>query len=140
MENKNNVVLFSVIFLILGVFVGWLICSNKEARTNIPTGSHMMGNGAMMNNNGMMGMNGAMDSMMSGLSGKTGDAFDKAFIKEMIMHHEGAVAMAQAALKDAKHPEIKTMANAIISAQTSEINQMKAWLKSWYGEEYNDSN
>ena len=99
----------------------------------------MMGNGEMMNNNGM-GMNGAMDSMMAGLSGKTGDAFDKAFIEEMIMHHEGAVAMAQAALKNAKHPEIKIMANAIISAQTSEINQMKGWLKDWYGEEYKDNN
>lgn len=139
MENKNSVLVFSIIFLIIGVFVGWLICSNKEARTAIPTGTHMMGNGEMMNNNGM-GMNGAMDDMMAGLSGKTGDAFDKAFIKEMIMHHEGAVAMAEAALKDAKHPEIKTMANAIISAQTSEINQMKAWLKDWYGEEYKNNN
>jgi uncharacterized protein (DUF305 family) len=139
MENKNSVLVFSIIFLIIGVFVGWLICSNKEARTAIPTGTHMMGNGEMMNNNGM-GMNGAMDSMMAGLSGKTGDAFDKAFIEEMIMHHEGAVAMAQAALKNAKHPEIKIMANAIISAQTSEINQMKGWLKDWYGEEYKDNN
>jgi uncharacterized protein (DUF305 family) len=139
MENKNNVVLFSVIFLIVGVFVGWLICSNKQTAQVIPTGGHMMGNGQMMQNGGM-DMSGAMSGMMSGLAGKTGDAFDKAFIEGMIEHHEGAVAMAQAALKDAKHPEIKTMANAIISAQTSEITQMKAWLKSWYGEEYKDTN
>lgn len=139
MENKNSVLVFSIIFLIIGVFVGWLICSNKEARTAIPTGTHMMGSGEMMNNNGM-GMNGAMDSMMVGLQGKIGDTFDKAFIEEMIMHHEGAVAMAEAALKNAKHPEIKTMANAIISAQTSEINQMKVWLKDWYGEEYKNNN
>ncbi len=140
MENKNSVLVFSIIFLIIGVFVGWVICSNKEARTDIAADSHMMDNGEMMHNNGMMGMNGAMDGMMAGLSGKTGDAFDKAFIKEMIMHHEGAVVMAEAALKDAKHPEIKTMANTIISAQTSEINQMKAWLKDWYGEEYKNNN
>lgn len=133
MENKNNIILFSVIFLILGVFVGWLICSNKEARTDIAADSHMMGSGEMMHNSGMMGMNGAMDSMMAGLSGKTGDAFDKAFIDEMIMHHEGAVVMAQAALKNAKHQEIKDMANAIISAQTAEINQMKSWRSAWFG-------
>lgn len=139
MNNKNNAILLSVAFLIIGVFVGWLIFSNKSPDTNITAGSHMMSNGSMMHN-GTMGMNGAMDSMMSGLNGKTGDAFDKAFITEMIMHHEGAVAMAQAALTNAKHAEIKTMANAIISAQTSEINQMKAWLKAWYGEEYTDSN
>lgn len=132
MENKNNVVIFSVIFLILGVFIGWLICSNKSATTAIPAGNHMMGNGQVMNNGGM-GMGDAMDSMMAGLSGKTGDAFDKAFIDEMIMHHEGAVAMAQSALKNAGHQEIKDMANVIISAQTSEINQMKSWRSSWFG-------
>lgn len=139
MNNKNNVILFSVAFLIIGVFAGWLIFSNKEADTDISAGSHMMSNGMMMHDSGM-GMNGAMDAMMSGLKGKTDDAFDKAFITEMIMHHEGAVVMAQAALTNAKHAEIKTMANAIISAQTSEINQMKTWLKDWYGEEYEGSN
>lgn len=79
------------------------------------------------------GMDHAMGGMISGLSGKTGDAFDKAFLAEMITHHEGAVVMAEAALKDAKHEEIRTMAGAIISAQTAEIKQMQDWLKEWYG-------
>jgi uncharacterized protein (DUF305 family) len=52
----------------------------------------------------------------------------------MIVHHEGAVEMAEAALEHAKHEELKTMANAIISAQTSEIAQMKQWLRDWYNE------
>ncbi len=99
---------------------------------------HMMNNSSMMNES--MNMDSMMHAMMGGLSGKTGDAFDKAFIKEMIIHHEGAVLMAQAALDNAKHPEIKTMANAIISAQTSEVNQMKSWLVSWYGEDYTENN
>jgi uncharacterized protein (DUF305 family) len=77
-------------------------------------------------------MPGTMASMMANLNGKTRDAFDQAFIDEMIVHHEGAVAMAQAALVNAKHQEIKDMANAIISAQTSEINQMKNWKNTWY--------
>jgi len=132
MENKNSVILFSVIFLIIGVFVGWLICSNKDVRTDIKAGNHMMESGEMMHD-GSMSMHDTMDGMMSGLSGKTGDAFDKAFIDEMIEHHEGAVKMAEAALKNAKHQEIKDMANAIISAQTTEINQMKTWRGSWYG-------
>jgi uncharacterized protein (DUF305 family) len=74
-----------------------------------------------------------MGDMMSGLEGKTGDAFDQAFIEEMIVHHQGAVDMATAAQTSAKHPEIKTMADAIIKAQTAEIAQMKEWQKSWYG-------
>ena len=93
-------------------------------------GRHQMPDGSMMSNN--MSMSDMMASMNAELEGKTGDEFDKAFLTEMIMHHEGAVDMAEAALEDAKHQEIKTMANAIISAQTSEIAQMKAWLKAWY--------
>jgi uncharacterized protein (DUF305 family) len=85
-------------------------------------------------NNGMMSnnMSGAMQGMMSGLNNKTGDVFDKAFLSEMIAHHQGAIDMANAALKNAKHQEIKDLANAIISAQTKEINQMKEWQVTWY--------
>lgn len=79
-------------------------------------------------------MGSAMDDMMSGLQDKTGDDFDKAFLSEMIMHHQGAVEMAEAALQSAKHQEIKDMARTIISTQTSEINQMQTWGKSWYNE------
>ena len=78
-----------------------------------------------------------MDDMMmdmnSALRGKTGDAFDQAFLSEMIVHHEGAVKMAQAALQSAKHQEIKSMAEEIITAQTREIDQMRQWLEDWYG-------
>lgn len=79
-------------------------------------------------------MHGQMSDMMTGLDGKTGDDFDKAFISEMIVHHEGAVDMAEAALKQAQHEEIRQMAAEIISAQTQEIQQMKDWQKSWYGQ------
>lgn len=131
MENKNNnVLLFSVVFLVIGFLGGWFLCGNKNPQT-VSTNTHMMPNGQMMSNSGGM-MSDSMSGMMAGLNGKTGDGFDKAFLSEMIMHHEGAVQMAQSALQNAKHQEIRDMANAIISAQTSEINQMKGWQKSWY--------
>ena len=91
-----------------------------------------MGNDSMMPGmNHSMGS--SMDNMMAGLEGKTGDAFDKAFIEEMVVHHQGAVDMAQAALKNGKHQELLTLATAIIKAQNKEIADMKAWYKSWYG-------
>lgn len=65
------------------------------------------------------------------LEGKTGDAFDAAFIEAMIPHHQGAIDMANAALKNAKHKEIQQMAKAIISAQQKEIDTMKQWQKNW---------
>ncbi|MCE9628778.1 MAG: DUF305 domain-containing protein [Candidatus Vogelbacteria bacterium] len=99
----------------------------------------MMPDGSMMGNGGgSMSMAEMMASMNAELNGKTGDEFDKAFISEMIMHHQGAVEMAQLALKNAKHAEIKTLANAIISAQNKEIADMKAWQEAWYGSETNN--
>ncbi|MFT4245544.1 MAG: DUF305 domain-containing protein [Micrococcaceae bacterium] len=60
-----------------------------------------------------------------------GDAYDKSFIENMIIHHEGAVDMAKLALTKAQHQEIKDMANNIISTQTNEITQMQSWQKEW---------
>ena len=77
-------------------------------------------------------MGSSMDAMIAGLQGKTGNEFDKAFISEMILHHQGAVKMAKLALQNAKHQEIKDLANAIISAQNKEIKDMRAWQEQWY--------
>ena len=63
----------------------------------------------------------------------TGAAFDEMFINMMVPHHQGAVEMAKIALERAEHPEIKEMANAIISSQEGEITQMKDWKQQWYG-------
>lgn len=79
-----------------------------------------------------MDMNSMMNGMMAGLNGKTGDEFDKAFLAEMVVHHQGAVVMAQAVLKNSKRPELIKLANDIISAQTGEITMMKGWQKDWF--------
>lgn len=50
----------------------------------------------------------------------------------MIVHHEGAVAMAEDARAQATKPELKTLADAILAAQRAEIEQMKAWRKAWF--------
>lgn len=62
--------------------------------------------------------------------------FEHRFLEAMISHHEGAVSMAQAALENSEHPEIRSLAEAIIAAQEGEIEQMRGWLKQWFGVEY----
>lgn len=73
----------------------------------------------------------SMDDMTADLKNKTGDEYDKAFVADMITHHEGAVAMAKLSTANAKHEEIKTLSNAIISAQEKEIAEMKQWQADW---------
>lgn len=126
MNIDKNTVTIALITLIIGFGGGYLV-SGREPEM----GNHMMPNGAMMGD-ANMSMGAAMADMMAGLDGKRGDEFDRAFLVEMIVHHEGAVEMAEAALLNAKHAEVRDMAHAIIDAQTTEIAQMKKWQKSWY--------
>ena len=58
--------------------------------------------------------------------------YDLRFIDAMMMHHQGAVLMAQEALEKSQRPEIKQFANNIIVAQKKEIAQMKQWHTAWY--------
>jgi uncharacterized protein (DUF305 family) len=62
----------------------------------------------------------------------SGTPFDAQFIDGMIVHHQGAIDMAREAQTRAAKPEIKALADAIISAQTTEIGQLNAWRKAWY--------
>jgi uncharacterized protein (DUF305 family) len=55
------------------------------------------------------------------------------FLSCMVPHHRSAVAMAQMALQQATHPELKDMAQSIIRSQNAEIVQMTQWLHDWYG-------
>ncbi len=138
MENKNNIVWVGIGGIIIGLIVGTFCFGSFGMRGNRGMmgsndryeNSHMMQDGAMMNDD--MDMDDMMDSMMSGLEGKTGDAFDKAFIEGMIVHHEGAVEMAEKVLDVSKKAELITLANNIIIAQNIEIIQMKKWLTEWY--------
>lgn len=72
--------------------------------------------------------------MMKTDLGAADDQFDLRFMNAMIPHHEGAILMAKDALTKAKHPELKQLANEIVTSQQTEIDQMKAWRKAWYNQ------
>lgn len=78
-----------------------------------------------------MKMDSGANAMADEFKGTMGDALDKAFLSAMIQHHHGAVEMATQARQNAKHSEIKAVAEDIISTQTREIAQMKSWQGQW---------
>ena len=75
-----------------------------------------------------MGMDMDMDMLMST------EGFDRMFIDMMIPHHQGAIRMARMELADGQDPELRKLAEAIIAAQSKEIEEMNAWREDWYGE------
>jgi uncharacterized protein (DUF305 family) len=135
MENKTTLIsITTIVAVFIGLLGGYLIWGHQsEYNQRNENNSHMMSDGTTMANSGS-DMNSMMANMNAGLQGKTGDAFDQEFLAEMIVHHQGAVQMAQLALTNAKHQEIKDLAQGIISAQDKEIAEMKAWQKSWYNQ------
>ena len=54
---------------------------------------------------------------------------DADFASMMIVHHDGAIAMAQMAPERSKREEIRTLAQAIITAQEDEIATMKPFAE-----------
>jgi len=59
--------------------------------------------------------------------------FDREFLQQMIPHHEMAVMMAQMLAAGTDRPEMKQLASNIIASQSSEIEMMRGWLRTWYG-------
>lgn len=97
-------------------------------------GKQMMAYHAQMGHMMPMSSDRMKSMMMSMDLGAADSQFDLRFINAMIPHHEGAVTMAQDALKKSKRPEMKQLAQAIIRDQQKEIAQMKQWRKAWYNQ------
>jgi uncharacterized protein (DUF305 family) len=64
--------------------------------------------------------------------GKADAEFDLRFLNAMIPHHEGALMMAQDVLDKSQRPEMKQLAENILTSQQQEIAQMKQWRQAWY--------
>lgn len=135
--DKKMIIGFVVVF-ILGLGIG--SCASRWHQRNDLDGygfgrERMMYNQRGLENRALtanLTMDQQMANMMSPLTGKTGDDLDKAFLQQMIVHHQGAVAMAELLAKGTKRPELQKMAKDIIEAQTKEIDQMDIWLTTWF--------
>ncbi len=105
---------------------------NDDSRTGTQkTGTDDTTRGVgMMNADDDMGMGSVHDMHMMVAS-------EREFLQAMIPHHEEAVATAKEVVaRGGSTPEIKTLAENIITAQEKEISDMKTWYKNWYGADY----
>jgi uncharacterized protein (DUF305 family) len=68
---------------------------------------------------------------MAELEAAEGEAFDRRFLELMIVHHEGAVDMAEEVLAEGEDAEVAVLAEDVIAAQEAEIDQMRRWLEEW---------
>ncbi|RZU30808.1 DUF305 domain-containing protein [Blastococcus saxobsidens] len=79
------------------------------------------------------GMDHGSDGMMSeqdmqALMNATGADFDRMFLSQMIVHHTGAVEMAEAVLSSGRNTDALAMAGAIRDSQSAEIAEMEQLL------------
>ncbi|MGY4541873.1 uncharacterized protein (DUF305 family) [Arthrobacter sp. UYNi723] len=95
---------------------GWLKSWNQP--TEMPSG--------MAGGHSMSGMMGEED--MTALDAAQGTEAAKLFLTQMIAHHEGAVMMAKTESADGKNPEAVQLAKDIVTAQETEIQEMKGLL------------
>lgn len=70
----------------------------------------------------------ASDNIYANLKG---DAFDEAYIADMLAHHEGALNMSEQAIAVTAHEEIRTLASNIVQSQSTELIKMRTWQKEW---------
>lgn len=65
---------------------------------------------------------------MTELQTASGPDFDQLFLRVMVDHHEGAVAMAESELDDGQNPTAQQLAQAIVDRQETEIDRMQELL------------
>lgn len=83
----------------------------------------MGGMGGMDHGDGMM-----TEEDMAALEAADGAEASRLFLEQMIVHHEGAIEMAQTEVEDGQAPEVVEMAQAVIDTQQAEIDTMQQLL------------
>jgi uncharacterized protein (DUF305 family) len=105
--------------------------SGSEQGSAEKTGGGMAGMDHNQMGHGSMGM--GSNGMARQMVMEKGKYSDERFIDAMVPHHQGAIAMAKVALKNAEHEEIKQLSRNIISSQQAEIGELKAIKKEEFG-------
>lgn len=112
-----------------GQMYGWLVQWGLDQTGSRPPMAWVGGGHAAAH----AGSDGSMPGMatpeqLAELTAASGVAAERIFLRLMIAHHTGGVAMAEAAVADASTPEVRTLAGAIAAAQASEVTLLERML------------
>ena len=77
---------------------------------------------------GAMGDGMMSEEDMGRLDDATGAEASALFLEQMIMHHEGAIEMAEVEVENGENPDAVALAERIIEDQTNEIAEMQDLL------------
>lgn len=99
----------AIIVLIVGFFT-WYLVSSRD--TTAPS-------------------NTTTSSGAATLATLKGEAFDEAFLADMLAHHEGAVNMAEMVGAATERQELRDFAQKIMADQSKEIASMRQWQSDW---------
>jgi uncharacterized protein (DUF305 family) len=103
--------------------------SSQQGDGSAGGGHGQMDHGQMGHGSMGMGSKGMAKQMVM----ENGKYSDRAFIDAMVPHHQGAIAMAEVALKNAEHEEIIQLSRSIISSQQAEIEELKSIKQEEFG-------
>ncbi|UUI67427.1 DUF305 domain-containing protein [Aeromicrobium duanguangcaii] len=93
---------------------GWLETRGLPKASTTPTGEHVTH---------MQGM--LTPAQMDELAAARGRAFDRLYVKRMIAHHEGAIAMADEALSSGIDTVNRAFAGDVMASQSAEVTRLR---------------
>jgi uncharacterized protein (DUF305 family) len=73
-----------------------------------------------------------MASIPPGMADAAPEELEKVYLWRMLIHHQGAIDMAELAPARAQHQEIKSMAQNVTATQSAEMDQFANWLQQWH--------
>jgi len=112
-----------------GQMFGWLVQWGLDQTGSRPPMAWVGGEHAAAHtapDGSMLGT--ATPAQITELGAATGVEAERIFLRLLIAHHTGGIAMAQAAVAEARTPEVKTLAGATVSSQTSEVQLLEQML------------
>lgn len=116
---------------VIGIMVGGLLATSAIAQSHDMKGMDhsKMDMHKMMKPTAANPYPPAEMDMHKKMMSATGSDATETWVRKMIEHHAGAIAMARIVLRESKDAKVTSMANKTITKQKAEIGELQGWLK-----------